>query len=357
MLPPLIVVFPVTLTLARLLVAPTLPANTAAPVTVKARAVESLLTAETNVTVAPLKFTSACSITPRPDVPPVRFTSALIEVMLCPKASPLEPTSVIVPEPVVNVPVVASVPPLLRKSMLPVPVLKLVTAGKVSVVPAIAVIPVFAPSAGAANVNALLSVTETLVPVLLSVTAPMKSFVPVVSVIGKGPVVKLAAPVTNNAPLCVIAPPAVTLKLPLTLNSLRATVLLKSNVTLPAPLPPVVLRLPLPLNVVPSAAKLPPLVATAVLTATAAPWIVTAEVKLPSKLVMVAEFVPPPALIVRDVMPLWLKVTVSLVPLEIFDTLSVAVPESVRTIVSLLLAQVKTRFVGERLSVIGSRPV
>ena len=134
-----------------------------------------------------------------PTAPPVRLKLPEVEASAWATVKPVEPTSVIVPEPVVSVPVVESAPPLLRRSMLPVPVLKLVAAGKVSVVPAIAVIPVFAPSAGTANVRALTSLTETEVPVALRVTAPVKSL-PTLSRMTASTMTASALPVMVTAP-------------------------------------------------------------------------------------------------------------------------------------------------------------
>ena len=85
----------------------------------------------------------------------VNVPPAVVVVRSCPIDTPPEPSSVIVPTVVDNLPVVVSVPPLLSKSIEPVPWLKSVAAGKVSVVPAIAVMLVFAPSVGAASVSAL----------------------------------------------------------------------------------------------------------------------------------------------------------------------------------------------------------
>ena len=145
--------------------------------------------------------------------PPVRLTLPEVEEMLWPTVNPVDPSSETVPVVVVRVPLVASAPPLLWKSILPVPVLN-ANAGKVSVEPAIAVMPVFAPSVGAARVRALASLTETAVPVELSVTAPEKSFVAFESVMLFAPALKLETPlVIEVATVCVIAPPAVTERL------------------------------------------------------------------------------------------------------------------------------------------------
>ena len=84
--------------------------------------------------------------------------------------TPAEPIRVMLPE-VVSVPVVANIPPLLSKSIEPVPVLKFVVAGSVNVVPATAAMPVFAPRVGTASVRAFLSVIDTLAPEPMSVTA------------------------------------------------------------------------------------------------------------------------------------------------------------------------------------------
>ena len=99
---------------------------------------------------------------------------------------------VIVPDVVLRGPAILSTPPLLLKSIFPVPVL-IAPAGRVKTVPAIAVIPVFAPKTGAERVSALTSVTETLTPLLLNPTAPVKSLA-FVRVIAFAPAVKLAAP-------------------------------------------------------------------------------------------------------------------------------------------------------------------
>src|SRR5438445_309778 len=67
------------------------------------------------------------------------------------------------------------------------------------------------------KVNALTSVILTLfVPLFVNVTAPMKSLLDplVVKSIANAPVVRLDVPGTTNAPVCVIAPPAVADKLP-----------------------------------------------------------------------------------------------------------------------------------------------
>ena len=58
--------------------------------------------------------------------------------------------------------------------MLPLPVLN-GEAGRVRVVPAIAVMPVLAPRAGVASVRAFVSLMATVAPVEFSVTAPVKS--------------------------------------------------------------------------------------------------------------------------------------------------------------------------------------
>ena len=184
-------------------------------------------------------------------------------------------------------------PAVAPKSMLPVPVLKLVTAGKVSVVPAIAVIPVFAPSAGAANVNVAVRNRDARARAV-KCHRPDEVICARCQRNRERPGRKARGARHQQRPALCNRSPSRHAQTAFDTQFTEGNRMLKSNVTLPAPLPPVVLRLPLPLNVVPSAAKLPPLVATAVLTATAAPWIVTAEVKLPSKLVMVAEFVPRP---------------------------------------------------------------
>jgi hypothetical protein len=83
--------------------------------------------------------------------------------------------------------------------MFPVPVLKLVP-GNVNTVPAIAVIPVFAPSVGTASVSAFVSWIATLAPVAFSVTAPVKSFVPCDSAIVPVPALTVVVPPTVNVP-------------------------------------------------------------------------------------------------------------------------------------------------------------
>ncbi|MCX7185436.1 MAG: hypothetical protein NTW90_09470 [Nitrosospira sp.] len=106
---------------------------------------------------------------------PVRVTNPEVVVMLFQTVRPLEPVSVTAPDDVVSVPLVASSPPLLRKSILPVLVLKL-NAGNVSRPPAMAVMLVLAPNVGNANVRSFASRIDTLAPVLLSVSMPAKSF-------------------------------------------------------------------------------------------------------------------------------------------------------------------------------------
>ena len=65
---------------------------------------------------------------------------------------PADPTSVMFPLVVVSAPAVASVPPLLSKSIEPVPVLN-ATAGSVSVPVEVTVIGAFAPSVGVAKMT------------------------------------------------------------------------------------------------------------------------------------------------------------------------------------------------------------
>ena len=115
------------------------------------------------------------TVTP-PATPPVRLKLPEVEVSAWPTVRPAEPVSEMLPLEVVSVPPVASVPPLLWKSILPVPVFKAV-AGSVNVVPAIAVMAVFRPSDGAARVRASVSRIATVAPVAFNVTAPVKLLV------------------------------------------------------------------------------------------------------------------------------------------------------------------------------------
>lgn len=77
--------------------------------------------------------------------------------------------------------------------MLPVPVLK-AKAGRVRMVPAIAVMPVLAPRVGVASVSASVSLIETVAPDEFKLTAPVKLLVAVVNVITPAPALTVAAP-------------------------------------------------------------------------------------------------------------------------------------------------------------------
>ena len=148
---------------------------------------------------------------------PVRLTLPPTVVIPCPTVRPAAPNNVTEPELVEREPLVPNVPLLLRKSIFPLPVLKL-PAGNVSVVPAIAVMLVFASRVGNSSVKAFASRTETAVPVDLSVTAPLKSLVALVSEITPLTASKLEIPVTVTAPavwLIEPTPVAFTLRFPL----------------------------------------------------------------------------------------------------------------------------------------------
>ncbi len=94
---------------------------------------------------------------------------------------------------------------------MPVPV-EIAAAGRVKVVPAIAVIPAFVPKVGVASVNAFVSVIATLfAPVLVKVTAPVKSFVPCVKVITPAPALTLAVD-ANIVPADCVTPTPVKVK-------------------------------------------------------------------------------------------------------------------------------------------------
>ncbi|MCE9641615.1 MAG: hypothetical protein K8S22_15975, partial [Betaproteobacteria bacterium] len=87
-----------------------------------------------------------------PEVVVLKLIGPLPDVSKCATVRPAEPTSVMVPLVVVSVPFVASVPPLLSRSIEPVPVLN-AKAGNVSVPVDLTVIGAFAPSVGAASVT------------------------------------------------------------------------------------------------------------------------------------------------------------------------------------------------------------
>ena len=78
--------------------------------------------AEEVVSVPPVDTVPIVSVTD--PVPEVRFTAPEVEVRAWPMVTPDEPTSVMLPLLVVSAPLVASAPPLLRKSRLPVPLLR-----------------------------------------------------------------------------------------------------------------------------------------------------------------------------------------------------------------------------------------
>jgi hypothetical protein len=113
--------------------------------------------------------------------------------MLCPTVTPADPFRETVPKDDVKVPFVARVPEADWKSMFPVPVLKL-KAGKVRVVPAIAVMPVFAPRFGLASASALVSVIATVAPVEFNATEPVKSLLAFARVITPAPALKVTVP-------------------------------------------------------------------------------------------------------------------------------------------------------------------
>jgi len=99
------------------------------------------------------------------------------------------------------------------------PALKLEVPGTVNapvwVIAPFDVIDKLLPTLDAANTVAMLLTNETLlVPLLEKVTAPDKLLPAVFNVIALLPAVKLDVPGTTNAPVCVIAPPAVADKLP-----------------------------------------------------------------------------------------------------------------------------------------------
>ena len=116
-------------------------------------------------------------------------------------AKPAEPTNVmLVPA---NVPGCVKAPPRAFKVNDAVPV-SIAVAGKVKVVPAIALTALFATLVKEAIVSALTSTMLTAPP--LSVTAAWKSFAASVSVISPVPALIALVPVTFNAPSCVIGP-------------------------------------------------------------------------------------------------------------------------------------------------------
>lgn len=102
------------------------------------------------------------------------------------------------------------------------PALKLAVPGIVKI-PVCVIAPLvvtvrFLPKVEAANINALpLVILTSLLPELLSVTAPTKLLF-WVKVIGLAPALKLEVLCTDNAPVCVIGPPAVATNAPAFVN-------------------------------------------------------------------------------------------------------------------------------------------
>src|ERR1700691_685425 len=82
----------------------------------------------------------------------------------------------------------------------------------------------FCPTLDVARLNATPSVRATsFAPLLESVTAPVKLLPACVSVIGLAPALKLDTPLTVSAPVCVIAPLAVSDRTPNTLDAASET--------------------------------------------------------------------------------------------------------------------------------------
>ena len=90
----------------------------------------------------------------------------------------------------------------------------------------------FCPTVTVPSSSAFASVNATsLVPLLLRLTAPLKSFEAFVKVIAFAPAVKLDAKSASIAPVCVIAPPLVTLKSPVAVIPVMAVAVVSCNVT------------------------------------------------------------------------------------------------------------------------------